>query len=218
MEAIVQLVLFVSEPAVLLRHQVDIGIFFPLAVTIVFRHFLEDYALVLDLRVDTGRHFLQFIVNHLPDVLLNVIEHVVETALDFLHHLVHLFFLVVPASEGRAPEDVHVALDLVVDVVVGADGLLEVLVAHLLVVGLDNPDHVCADGVELEVILQLVGVRLVLQQAVYHAPQQQRHLLLHEVLHHFRDLEVQLQKSHPQLLVRLLRPAEGLQQFGVFVL
>lgn len=77
----------------------------------------------------------------------------------------------VPASERRVSEHVHVSLNLVVDVVVSSDGLFEVLVAHLFVVGLDDPDHFCADGVKLEVILQLIRMRLVLQQPVDHAPQ-----------------------------------------------
>lgn len=208
MEAIVKLVLLVGESAVLLCHEVDEGVFFPLAETVIFRHFLEDYALVFDLRIDAGCYFLQLVINYLPDVLLDVVQHIIEITLDLLHYFVHLFLLVVPASEGRVSKHVHVSLDLVVDVVIGSDGFLEVLVAHLFVIGFDDSDHLCADGVELEIILQLVRMRLVLQQSVDHAPQQQWHLLLHEILHHLRDLEVELQKPDPELLIRLLRAAE----------
>lgn len=123
MEAIVKLILLIGQPAVLLCHEVDVGVFFPLAVTVILRHFLEDYALVFHLRVDAGCHFLQLVIHYLSDVLLYVVQHIVEIALDLLHYLVHLFFFVVPARERRVSEHVHVSFNLVVDVVVRPDGL-----------------------------------------------------------------------------------------------
>lgn len=58
MEAIVKLVLLIGESAVLLGHEVDVGVILPFSITVIFRHFLEDYALVFDLWIYAGCHLL----------------------------------------------------------------------------------------------------------------------------------------------------------------
>lgn len=98
-----------------------------------------------------------------------------------------------------------------VDVIVSSDGTLEVILLLAAIATLDDLDHLGAVGIELIIALGDLRAVLLPEKLVDGAPEQQGHLLLDKLFEDLGDLEVELEKPHPQGLVRGMRLAHRLQ-------
>jgi hypothetical protein len=121
MESIVKLILLIGQPTILLGQQINKGIFFTFLEAVILGILLKDYTLILDFWIDDSSHFLKLVINRLPHILLDIVEHIVQVGLDLLDDVIDLVFFVILAGESRISKNVHIALDLVVDVIVGPD-------------------------------------------------------------------------------------------------
>ena len=79
-----------------------------------------------------------------------------------------------------------------VDVVIGPNGTLQIILFHVWITAFDNFDHLCAVGVEFVVALRGLGAVGGSEELVGHTPEEERHLLLHKLFENFRNLEVEL--------------------------
>jgi hypothetical protein len=153
MKTIVELILFICNSAIFLSKQIDEWIVFSLFKAIILRVLLKNNTFILNLWINYCCHLLKFIINRFTTIFLDIVEHIVQIYFDFLHYFINLVFLVIFTSKGWVSEDIHITLNLVINVKICSNTFLQVLLTTISVIWFDDAYHLSANRIKFEVVL-----------------------------------------------------------------
>jgi len=153
MKSIIELILLICKSAIFLSKQIDEWIILSFLKAIILRIFLKNDTFILDLWIDYCCHLLKFIVNRFTNIFLDIVEHIVQIDLNFLHDFINLILFVVLTSKVWVSKNIHITFDLVINIEICSYTLLQVLLTTISVIWFDDADHFSANRIEFEVIL-----------------------------------------------------------------